>query len=97
MGINPLDLGSFSKTAENIYEAIVVVSKRARQINDEYKIQMNNEIETVVRKSEEEELPDSSPDRMNISIKYEKLEKPTQKAVKEMRNKELHFKYKEFI
>lgn len=96
MGLNTLDLESFSKTAENIYEAIVVVSKRARQINDEYKIQMNNEIETVVRQSGEEDI-DSNPDRMNISIKYEKLEKPTQKAVKEIQKKELRFKYKEFI
>ena len=96
MGINPLDLESFAKTAENIYEAIVVVSKRARQVNDEYKIQMNNEIETVVRQSGEEDI-DSNPDRANISIKYEKLEKPTQKAIKEIQEDELRFKYKEFI
>lgn len=96
MGLSPLDLESFSKKAENVYEAIVVVSKRARQVNDEHKIQMNNEIETFVRQSGEEEV-DSNPDRVNISIKYEKLEKPTQKAVKEMQNNELRFKYKEFI
>ena len=95
MGLNPLDLESFSKTAENVYEAIVVVSKRARQINDDYKIQMNNEIETMVNTGEEDY--DSNPDRANISIKYEKLEKPTQKAVKEIQNNELRFKYKEFI
>jgi DNA-directed RNA polymerase subunit K/omega len=95
MGLSPLDLESFSKTAENVYEAIVVVSKRARQINDEYKIQMNNEIETITKPSEEE--VDSNSDRMNISIKYEKLEKPTQKAIQEMQNDELRFKYKEFV
>jgi DNA-directed RNA polymerase subunit K/omega len=92
MGLKPLDLESFAKTAENVYEAIVVVSKRARQINDEYKIQMNNEIETVVRQSGEEDI-ESNPDRANISIKYEKLQKPTQKAIKEMRGNELRFKY----
>jgi DNA-directed RNA polymerase subunit K/omega len=95
MGINPLDLESFSKTAENVYEAIVVVSKRARQVNDEYKIQMNNEIETAVKPSEED--VDANSDRMKISIKYEKLEKPTQKAIQEMQTNELRFKYKEFI
>jgi DNA-directed RNA polymerase subunit K/omega len=96
MGLKPVDLDLLSKTAENIYEAIVVISKRARQINDEYKIQMNMELETISSKSTDEET-ESNPDQLNISMKFEKLEKPTYKALSDMQKGELRFRYKEFI
>lgn len=96
MGLKPVDLDVLAKTAENIYEAIVVTSKRARQINDEYKIQMNLELETISSKTTDEEV-ESNPDQMNISMKFEKLQKPTHKALDEMIKGELRFRYKEFI
>ncbi|HQJ74151.1 MAG TPA: DNA-directed RNA polymerase subunit omega [Bacteroidota bacterium] len=96
MGLKPVDLDLLSKTAENIYEAIVVMSKRARQINDEYKLQMNMELETLSTKSSDEEV-ETNPDQMNISMKFEKLPKPTHKALEEMQKGELRFRYKEFV
>jgi DNA-directed RNA polymerase subunit K/omega len=96
MGLKPVDLDVLSKTAENIYEAIVVISKRARQINDEYKVQMNMELETISSKSTDEES-ESNPDQLNISMKFEKLEKPTKKALGDMQKGELRFRYKEYV
>ena len=34
MGIKPIDLREIDAKAKNIYEAIIISSKRARQIND---------------------------------------------------------------
>ena len=38
MEITPVDLREIDKKAANVYEAIIVASKRARQINDDIKI-----------------------------------------------------------
>ena len=40
MPIKPLDIDHLSNKAENVYEAIVVLLKRARQINEEMKIEI---------------------------------------------------------
>jgi DNA-directed RNA polymerase subunit K/omega len=95
--LKPIDLDKLEKTAENIYEAIVVTAKRSRQINEELKIQMNQEIETVSTKSTEDEELESNPDMANISLKYEKLEKPTIRALNEMFDTKIEFRYKDTI
>jgi DNA-directed RNA polymerase subunit K/omega len=95
--LKPIDLDKLEKTAENIYEAIVVTSKRARQINEEIKIQMTQEIETVSQKSTDDEELESNPDMANISLRYEKLPKPTIRALGEMFENEIEFRYKESI
>ena len=38
MAIKPLEIHTLESKAANVYEAIVVLSKRARQINEETKI-----------------------------------------------------------
>jgi DNA-directed RNA polymerase subunit K/omega len=95
--LKPIDLDKLEKTAENIYEAIVVTSKRSRQINEELKIQMTQEIETVTTKSTDDEEQEANPDMANISLKYEKMDKPTIRALREMFASEIEFRYKENI
>jgi DNA-directed RNA polymerase subunit K/omega len=95
MPVKPIELDKLEKTAENIYEAIIVTSKRARQINEEIKIMMNQEIELISSKSTDEDEIESNPDMANISLKYEKFEKPTQRALKEMFQKDIEFRYKD--
>ena len=77
MAIKPVSLRKMEEQAKNIYEAVVVMSKRARQINQErYE-------EQVMEESEElemdvlDELPDIKPED------YEEKEKVTTKAVNE--------------
>src|SRR6516225_8328603 len=47
MPLRPLDIEKLSGKAENIYEAIVILLKRARQINEEMKIEFNQRIEML--------------------------------------------------
>ena len=47
MPIKPLDIEDLTGRAENIYEAIVILLKRARQINEELKIEFNQRIELL--------------------------------------------------
>lgn len=95
MPIKPIDLDKLEKTAENIYEAIVIASKRSRQINEELKFQMNTEIESISVKPNSDEEVESNPDMANISLKYEKLRKPTIQSLDEIFGEQLTHRYKD--
>lgn len=95
MSLEPVELNQLEDRAENIYEAIVVMSKRARQINEEMKIRLNQELETFTSHIEPEEETETNPDQLRISIEYEKMPKPTQQALHEMLQDKLHYRYKE--
>jgi len=99
MSIKPLDLLAMGERANNIYEAIVVVSKRSRQINEEMKIEFNQRIELVQpRVYDQEEIsdqPPTNPDQILIAQEFERRPKPTDVAIREIMAGELEFRYKE--
>ena len=77
MAIKPVSLRKMEEQAKNIYEAVVVMSKRARQINQErYEKQVMEESEEL-----EMDVLDESPDIKPED--YEEKEKVTTKAVNE--------------
>ena len=86
MAVKPVSLRKMEEKAKNIYEAVVVMSKRARQINQErYE-------EQVIEESEElemdvlDELPDIKPED------YEEKEKVTTKAMNEFLEGEVNWR-----
>ncbi len=95
MPIKPVDLKVLESKAENIYEAIVVMSKRARQINEENKLEFNQRIELIQTKTETDEEVDTNPDQLKISLDFEKRPKPTEVALDETMDNRVEFKYKE--
>ena len=86
MALKPINLDYFYKGGTNVHEAIVVASRRARQVNEEVKIEFNQRIETLVPKSdvETEGEIDVNPDQLRISIEFEKRPKPTDVALHEL-------------
>ncbi len=95
MPIKPVDLKDLEAKAENIYEAIVIMSKRARQINEERKIEFNQQVELVQTKTETDEEVDANPDQLRISLEFEKRMKPTEVSLEEIMTDTLEFRYKE--
>ena len=95
MSLNPLELKTLDSHAENVYEAIVVLSKRARQINEEMKIRLNQELEMFATRIDSEEEIETNPEQMRISIEFEKLPKPTQQAIENLLDGQLSYRYKE--
>ena len=77
MAVKPLSLRKVEEQANNIYEAVVVMAKRARQINQE------RFEDQIMEESEEleldvlDELPDIKPED------YEEKEKVTTEAMDE--------------
>ena len=86
MAVKPISLSKMEEKTKNIYEAVVVMSKRARQINQErYE-------EQVMELSEELELDvlDESPDIKPED--YEEKEKVTTIAVNEFLEGEVNWR-----
>ncbi|MDH3251161.1 MAG: DNA-directed RNA polymerase subunit omega [Ignavibacteria bacterium] len=96
MTIKPMDLEQFSSIANSVHEAIVVTSKRARQINEEIKIEFNQRVEMFTTRTEiESEETDINPDQLKVSLEFEKRPKPTEIALDELFRGETEWRYKE--
>lgn len=96
MAIKPIDIEGLSTRADNVHEAIVAAAKRARQVNEEIKIEFNQRIELFAPKTESEnEENDINPDQLKVSLEFEKRPKPTDVALDELVNGKLAWRYKE--
>ena len=94
MPIQTIDLEKFEENAENLYEAVVIASRRARQINNDLKIELNQRMEPIIAKETEDDTI-MNQDKMNVSLDFEKRDKPSTKAIKEVLNKDLKFRYRD--
>lgn len=98
MAIKTLEIKELEAKAANAYEAIVILSKRSRQINDETKIEFNQRVENLVTLPNDADDDDefvSNPDQMNVSLEFEARPKPTEEAIDELMNDNLEYRYKE--
>ena len=91
MPIKPIEIEILESKAGNIYEAIVVSAKRARQINDEQKIEYNQRLQPLLDKEDDDETV-VSKDKMNISLDFEKRSKPTDRGIDELLDGDLEFR-----
>jgi DNA-directed RNA polymerase omega subunit len=96
MPLKPIDLEKFISTTRNIHEAVVVASKRARQVNEDLRIEFNQRIELVSTKPESEttEETEINPDQLKVSVEFEKRPKPTDVALREIMDGQLEWRYK---
>ncbi len=95
MGITPIDLREVDKQAANVYEAIIVAAKRARQLNDEYKIEYNALVSTIPVAAGEEDAEDiQNPAQLKISLDFEKREKPHIQSLSELLDGNIEYRYK---
>jgi DNA-directed RNA polymerase subunit K/omega len=95
MNITPVDLREIDKRAENVYEAIVVAAKRARQINADNKIEFNALLNTIPSTGTEDDSEDvTNPAQLKVALDWEKKPKPHLQALNELLDGEIKFKYK---
>jgi len=81
----------FAGLADNVYEAIIVIAKRARQIGDAQKREIDRQIGTIEMVEAPEEEP---PDEDVPEPEFYHYEKPTVLAMQEMADRKLKFDYK---
>ena len=101
MPVKPVDMEKFISNVENLYEAIVITSRRARQLHEEVKIEFRQRTETLQQltttTSDVDDDMDTAvnPDQLKISLEFEKLPKPTDVALDELQTDKLQWRYKE--
>jgi DNA-directed RNA polymerase subunit K/omega len=76
----------------NIYESIVIVAKRANQINVEIKQELNRKLEDFSSYTDNLEEVFENREQIEISRFYEKLPKSTLIALQEFLDNEMYFR-----
>lgn len=90
--VNPIKVKMKESEKGSIYESIVAMGFRARQINDDIKYEIKLKMQDIVPSSMEGEMV-INQDQMTISKDFERLPKPTFIAMKEMFEEKLKFHY----
>ncbi len=85
------DVRSLDLETENIYESIVVISKRANQISASIKEELNGKLQEFASSNDNLEEVFENREQIEISKYYERLPKPTLLATQEfLENKIYH-------
>jgi len=83
---------SFYDQTGNIYETVVVLSKRANQIGLEIKQELDRKIEEFAPATDNLEEVFENREQIEIAKFYEKLPKPTLIAVDEFLNEQIYMR-----
>ena len=97
MGLKPIDVAQLDVVTGNAYEAIVVSSRRARQISDERKVEFTQRLEGIKQIQESlEEDEKVNPEQVELSKEFDKLPKPTEQSLDELLDGKIVYRYKSF-
>ncbi|MEN8192369.1 MAG: DNA-directed RNA polymerase subunit omega [Bacteroidota bacterium] len=95
MAIQTVNLRDVEKNTENIYEAVIVAARRARQINDEDKLEFNTLLSTIMPTMEDDFEERGNPDQERISVEFEKRNKSQLRALNELMDEKIKFRYRD--
>ncbi len=87
--IEPLDVNQLAEKTGNIYEALVVISKRANQLTHGIRHELREKLEEFAITSDTIEEIQENKEQIEISKYYEKLPNPAIIGTKEYLNNEL--------
>ena len=85
------DLEEFSKPTGNLYESVVVMSKRSNQIAASVKQDLETKLQEFATFSEGADEVQNNEEQIELSKFYEKLPKPVLVAAKEFEDGDLVF------
>ncbi|MFC1562579.1 DNA-directed RNA polymerase subunit omega [candidate division KSB1 bacterium] len=90
MSVHTIDLREIEARTDNLYEAVIIISKRAKQINTE----INEQIKAHLGSIEiDEESGEECIDRESIISEFDRKAKPTTIAIEEILSDKLKYKY----
>ena len=90
MAVQTLDLREIENKAKSLYEAVIIISRRARQINTEITEQIKAHLGNI---EVDEESGEDIIDRISIISEFDKKAKPTTLAIEEIIKDKLEFEY----
>ncbi|GAA4820290.1 DNA-directed RNA polymerase subunit omega [Algivirga pacifica] len=77
------DFSDLTKETDNIYESLVIIGKRARQISVKLKDELNSKLAEFATTVDNLEEIHENREQIEISKFYERLPKPTTQAMEE--------------
>ncbi len=85
------DRNAIEQPTDNLYEAIVIMAKRATQINGDLKSELIDKLEEFATHNDSLEEVFENKEQIEVSKFYERLPKPTAIAVEEwLENRTYH-------
>lgn len=92
MDIHTLSIEKLTAETGNLYESVVIASKRARQISSNLKAELDDKLSYF--EGFETELDDArmNEEQARISIEYERKAKPTHLAIDDMLDGEIYYR-----
>ena len=87
-----VDIREFDTNNTNIFESIVIMGKRARQINNDIKEEFDERALEVTSVMDNMEEYDENEDRIELSRKFEQLAKPSIIAMEEFVEDKTYFR-----
>ncbi|WP_455107953.1 DNA-directed RNA polymerase subunit omega [Porphyromonas sp.] len=84
------DMVSLSKDTENIYETVMIIAKRANQIAQETKQELEAKLQEFAVYTDDQQEMVENEEQIEISRQYERMPKPTLIAAKEYEDCELY-------
>lgn len=91
MAVKSLDLEKIQSTTGNVYEGIVILSKRARQVAAQDKMELDEKLKYFEGFEEEEEYT-FNEEQERITKEYEARSHPTQRAVTELMDDKVYYR-----
>lgn len=86
------DLRQLDKSTDNIYESIVIVSKRANQIAVDVKEELNGKLAEFATTNDNLEEVFENREQIEISKHYERMPKPSLVAIDEFLNDKVYYR-----
>jgi DNA-directed RNA polymerase subunit K/omega len=89
------DLRNLDQATSNIYETVMIISKRSNQISVEMKQELNRKLEEFAYYTDNLEEVFENREQIEISRFYERLPKPTLIALQELLENNIYFRVSE--
>lgn len=89
------DIRQFDDKTKNIYQSVVIMSKRANQIGLEMKEELSNKLEEYASSTDNLEEIFENREQIEIARYYEQLPKPSLISISEFQNGNIYYRIPE--
>ncbi len=89
------DLNDLDVDTDNIYQTVMVASKRANQISVEMKLELNRKLEEFASYTDNLEEVFENPEQIEISKFFERLPKPSLISLQELTEDQIYYRINE--
>ena len=86
------DLRDLDRTTNNLYESIVIMSKRANQISNNIKEELHQKLSEFASSNDNLEEVFENREQIEISKHYERMPKPSLVAIQEFLEDKVYFR-----